>query len=298
MRPANALVFLALAHLLAWTLGFGYFAAGGNVNSGAFVVIAVIYMWTPAVAAVVTRKFLSGVWFSELGLTVPNLRGLVIAWALPVAIVAIAIAVSLALPGVQLIASIRELLREVAHTLPPDQLEKAARHAEQSVLGRPAVLFALATVQAIITGPTLNAVVALGEELGWRGLLMHELRAWGFWPSSLVIGIAWGIWHLPLIMNGHNYPGHPIAGPFMMILLTMGVSPLIGYVRLRGGSVWAAAVFHGTFNAAASLTIFLQGGDSLVIGITGATGLATLLAANICLWLRLGHDPAARLLSR
>jgi hypothetical protein len=58
-------------------------------------------------------------------------------------------------------------------------------------------------------------------------------------------------------------------------------------VRLRAESVFAAAVFHGTFNAAATLVIFLQGGSVLITGITGAIGMITLLLADVVLWLHL-----------
>lgn len=95
-----------------------------------------------------------------------------------------------------------------------------------------------------------------------------------------MIGLLWGLWHLPVIVNGYNYPGHPVAGPMMMTLLAILVSPLIGYVRLRAESVFAAAVFHGTFNAAATLGIFLSGGNVLVTGITGVIGMVTLLLAD------------------
>jgi hypothetical protein len=109
--------------------------------------------------------------------------------------------------------------------------------------------------------------------------------------ASLVIGFFWGLWHLPIIIHGYNYPGHPIAGPVMMTLMTILLSPLIGYVRLRADSAFAAAVFHGTFNAAATLVLFLAGGNVLVTGITGAIGMATLLLANAALWLHLRQTP-------
>jgi membrane protease YdiL (CAAX protease family) len=35
-------------------------------------------------------------------------------------------------------------------------------------------------------GPTLNAVGALGEEIGWRGFLYKELAPLGFWRCSLL----------------------------------------------------------------------------------------------------------------
>jgi membrane protease YdiL (CAAX protease family) len=145
----------------------------------------------------------------------------------------------------------------------------------------------------LIAGPSINAVAAFGEELGWRGLLLRELEPLGFWSSSLVIGFFWGLWHLPLIAAGYNYPGHPITGPIMMIVLSMLVSPLIGYVRRRAQSVFAAAVFHGTFNAAATLVIFIRGGNAFTVGITGAAGLITLLLADVALWLHLQRHNSA-----
>ena len=81
-----------------------------------------------------------------------------------------------------------------------------------------------------------------------------------------------------------------------MTLLTILISPLIGYVRLRAESVFAAAVFHGTFNAAASMVIFLKGGDVLIIGITGAIGMITLLLADVFLWLHLRRNPLRKCL--
>ena len=73
----------------------------------------------------------------------------------------------------------------------------------------------------------------------------------------------------------------------MMTLLTILLSPIIGYVTWRAESVYAAAVFHGSFNAAASLTIFLSGGSVLVVGMTGLAGMLALLLANVALWLHL-----------
>jgi hypothetical protein len=88
-----------------------------------------------------------------------------------------------------------------------------------------------------------------------------------------------------LIAAGYNYPRHPVAGPLLVIVLTIFLSPLISYVRAQ--SVFAAAVFHGTFNAAATLVIFIKGGSAFTVGITGADGLITLLLADAALWLYL-----------
>ena len=54
--------------------------------------------------------------------------------------------------------------------------------------------------QGMLAGITINAVVAFGEELMWRGFLLKELKGKGIWRASLIIGSIWGIWHAPLII--------------------------------------------------------------------------------------------------
>lgn len=40
----------------------------------------------------------------------------------------------------------------------------------------------------------------LGEEGGWRGYLLPRLlETYGEWRSSLIIGVVWSLWHLPVM---------------------------------------------------------------------------------------------------
>ena len=284
-------LFLALAYGFAWLITFGFFALGGTVKSPLFVGVAVLCMFTPGVAAVITQKVIWKDSWRNLGLRTPRVRWMVIAWLGPVLLAALALAGSLLTPGVSLATGLETLLTAVADKVPSPQLAEARRQLEHTFLARPGVLLSISIAQVLIAGPTINAGVALGEELGWRGFLWRELNPLGFWRSSFLIGFFWGLWHLPVIVNGYNYPGHPIAGPIMMIVLGILISPLIGYVRLRAESVLAAAVFHGTFNAAATMVLFLKGGTVLLVGMTGLAGILTLLVANAALWLHLRANP-------
>lgn len=284
-------LFLALAYGFAWPLSFGFFALGGSITSPLFVLFAVLFMFTPAVAAVITQKVIWKDSWRNLGLRNPRLRWMVIAWLGPVLLTALALGASFLSPGVSLGTGPETLLTAVTDRVPAAQLAEIRRDLEHSLLAKPGVLLWISIAQVLLFGPTVNAGVALGEELGWRGFLWHELNPLGFWRSSFLIGFFWGLWHLPVIVNGYNYPGHPIIGPILMIVLTILISPLIGYVRLRGESVFAAAVFHGTFNAAASMVLFLKGGTALIVGMTGVAGMLTLLLANAALWLHLRGNP-------
>ena len=54
----------------------------------------------------------------------------------------------------------------------------------------------------------------LGEELGWRGFLLPRLAArQGPLRASLVVGLLWGLWHLPAFwLPGTGKVGSPAMG--------------------------------------------------------------------------------------
>jgi membrane protease YdiL (CAAX protease family) len=155
----------------------------------------------------------------------------------------------------------------------PEQMQEA-RASMESMPVNPVLLILFS---GLFAGITLNAVAGFGEELGWRGFLLHEFRGMSFFRASLIIGIIWGFWHAPLILMGHNYPQHPVIGVLMMVILCILITPLLIYVTLKARSVIAAAVMHGTMNAVAGLSIMLiEGGNDLTVGIAGLAGFITI----------------------
>jgi membrane protease YdiL (CAAX protease family) len=83
-----------------------------------------------------------------------------------------------------------------------------------------------------------------------------------FLKASIIIGFIWGIWHMPLILMGHNYPQHPRAGVFMMIVFCILLTPILQYITIKSKSIFAAAVAHGTLNALAELAIMSTDGGN------------------------------------
>jgi len=145
--------------------------------------------------------------------------------------------------------------------------------------------FWLSIISALVAGITVNAIAGFGEELGWRGLMLREWEGLGFWKCSFLIGFIWGIWHAPLILQGHNYPQHPILGVFLMVIWCMLLSPIFTLITLKSNSVIAASIMHGTINDSAGLSIMLiQGGNELVTGITGFAGMFVLAVINSILF--------------
>ncbi len=93
-------------------------------------------------------------------------------------------------------------------------------------------LFLLLTfgVSFTVAGITIKSVAGFGEELGWRSFLVRQFRDMRFIKASLLTGIAWGFWHAPIILMGHNYPQFPVAGVFMMTMWCVLLSPLFLYI--------------------------------------------------------------------
>jgi membrane protease YdiL (CAAX protease family) len=94
---------------------------------------------------------------------------------------------------------------------------------------------------------------ALSEEWAWRGYLEPRFTAMGMpdLQRHLVVGVLWGIWHLPLILST-DYTSIPylIFLPlFMVSVLLMAI--IYGQMRKSSGSVWPAVLMHGMANALA-----------------------------------------------
>jgi membrane protease YdiL (CAAX protease family) len=235
-------------------------------------------MWGPLVGALAAQRAAGEPLFAPLGVTFKANRWWVVAWLLPFALQPLIIASELLFHGVSFSPDLGGFLDRLTATVPPDRVAEVRKKLEAT----PHVVFwALQLGQAFIAGITVNAFAAFGEELGWRGFMFRHFESTGFWRRSSIIGFVWGVWHAPLILLGHNYPQHPRVGVLGMIAFCVLAAPLLDLVRLRGRSVWAACIMHGTINATAGLAIVLvRGGDDLVVGMSGAAGLIVLAMAD------------------
>ena len=145
--------------------------------------------------------------------------------------------------------------------------------------GMPVYLFLLlAAVQTILIGPILGLLLGFGEEYGWRSYLQGEILSMGKKRAILLIGLIWGIWHYPVIWMGHNYPGEPVWGTFLMTGYTILLAFVLGYVMLKTGAILLVAYLHALNNQVLSYLIALvyNPGDPVFSYGTGLFGLAAL----------------------
>jgi membrane protease YdiL (CAAX protease family) len=111
-----------------------------------------------------------------------------------------------------------------------------------------AQFFGLSAALPLFVAPFfLFEAVANGEELGWRGYVLPRVQArHGALLSALIVGIIWGLWHLPKYL----YPFDVIAFTMVMVKAT-GDSVLYTWLNNNTrGSLLLAVVFHATSNTA------------------------------------------------
>ena len=162
--------------------------------------------------------------------------------------------------------------------IPAEKMDSSATAIRDLQLGGVAMLLLMLAFSAI-AGSTVNFVFAMGEELGWRGLLFHSTQRYGLVAQVLFTGVVWGLWHAPLIHHGLNYPDHPWLGIAFMCVLTTALALPMAWVRYRSGCVWSAGLLHGTVNAAAGITVLYSQDASELLG--GGAGLSAVLGITM-----------------
>jgi membrane protease YdiL (CAAX protease family) len=257
--------YIIVTLVVSWIVaGVAIFLGLRITNVQAYTIFAAAYMLLPAICALVLQLIHKERPFSELGISFRVNWWWLVAAIVPFILAFLALGISLLLPNVSYTNATVQQVTQYS----------------------PFVFVLIQIANSLILGCTINAFFALGEELGWRGYLLKALQDKWFLLASLIIGAVWGVWHFPLILLGHNYPQHPIAGVAMMIVFCILLTPMMIYIVMKSKSVITAAIFHGVLNAISGISLlFLSGGNDLTNGITGLAGFIALLLANFAFYL-------------
>lgn len=149
----------------------------------------------------------------------------------------------------------------------------------------PAIKLLVAVVHRIATGAwprfgqepwyfmaaaiVVSTWVQAGEEIGWRGYALPRLSArFGLARASVVLGILWASWHLPLFF----FPGSDIRGqsfPLYLLQVTaLSVAMAWLYWRTQG-SLLLTMLMHASVNNTKDIV------PSAVPGATNSFALST-----------------------
>lgn len=106
------------------------------------------------------------------------------------------------------------------------------------------MVFLLLTV-----GVIKNLGATLGEEIGWRGFLIFELRkVMSFKALAIVSGIIWAIWHYPILNLMYGRSENFILHMSAFTIMIIGISVILAYYTFKSNSLWPAAVYHSIHN--------------------------------------------------
>ncbi len=168
------------------------------------------------------------------------------------------------------------------------------------VLG-PAVLSGgVVALNALLGGPALSVDVpllgaviflafsvfpgsALGEEIGWRGYALPRLQAGrSALGASLILGVIWGFYHLPLYFTGQA--ARPLGLFPLFWVSTIALSVIITWMyNGTGGSLLLVVLLHATFNLPLTLLIAPLG-SQMTLAFSLYVGLLVVAALAVVVW--------------
>jgi membrane protease YdiL (CAAX protease family) len=246
IRSRPLVTFFVLAFAITWAV---WVPRAAGIPVGA---VGQLWTWSPAIAALLAAALTGGrAALRDLGARLVRWR---VGWrwylvvVLGPAIFSVAVAALYALLGGSWVAAAPPVLRGET----------------------PLVVLPLFLVVLFLTD-------GLGEELAWRGFALPRLLAsYNAFVASLILGVLWAAWHLPLVWT----EGGPLyQQPFWLLLLDITAkSILFTWVFLHTrGSVLLAALLHATTNLFVVSPVVAEGGS-----------VALLLLAALAKWILVG----------
>lgn len=117
----------------------------------------------------------------------------------------------------------------------------------QPILGSLLAAYPMAFLLTVFLGGPL------GEEPGWRGFALPRLQdRFGPLRGSLVLGVVWAAWHLPLFWSGVWTPP-TVANVVMFTVMIVALTVIMTWVyNHTAGSLLIMILMHASFNTFAN----------------------------------------------
>jgi len=210
--------YIGLVIAISWIFGFISFSLFNTKNELSFTISMLIFSSIPALIGYILNKRQGGNW-KDLGFVKPKLKNASNAFLAPFLYFGVILTIQFTL-------GIRTY---------PDWEKLGTIH--ELILG-------------LILGYPLMLVLLLGEEIGWRGYLQEKLvNSFGGFKGVLILGFTWGIWHLPISLQGYNLPNHPILESFVTTpLMCIALALMIAYFGLNSKSIFIGLLLHTSNN--------------------------------------------------
>lgn len=154
--------------------------------------------------------------------------------------------------------------------------------------GTTTVMWLMIPAKLLLVAAVYTVTSSIGEEIGWRGYLLHHLADMGWRKALLIIGAIHGVFHFPIMLAGNYHSeGNPwlVVPMFMLTIIFIGV--VLGASRLITGSVWPAAIMHAVHNIIwGALSEFTQIDSEFAHYIGGENGVVAIgLYGLLAFWI-------------
>lgn len=120
------------------------------------------------------------------------------------------------------------------------------------------------------------------EELGWRGILQPRLeKVFAYFPSVLIVGVIWGIWHLPLwLIQGTVQSEFPFVLYLLSgIVLSFTFTTLYKYTK----NIFLCVLSHAWFNVCIGLALYVGNNGVVQLNLNWKVSMVFLLELMVSL---------------
>jgi len=123
----------------------------------------------------------------------------------------------------------------------------------------PALFTDASNIGLLLTGIFMGLAVGFFEELGWTGFAVPRLRErYSVMTTGIILGLFWGLWHLPLFVASANSSGAVPPVIYLLILLFSFLPAyrvLMVWVYEQTGSLLIMVLMHAPLSASQLLLI-------------------------------------------
>lgn len=119
-----------------------------------------------------------------------------------------------------------------------------------------ATTVAAMTIPAFLYSVATMTVFIVVEELGWRGVMQPALqRKMSALKAAVIVGVAWGYWHLPFFINLFFLDSGSIGEAALSVAMTpffsIAASILLAWLlNSTSGSIFVCMLMHAVNNSA------------------------------------------------
>lgn len=260
--------------VVSWLAIVLFIVFGGVVLSSAFKLFMIFIAWIPGLLAIFYAK--------KEGITLPILKSsgkVLFVLALGVCTIALAFLFSLPFCMIRPVSSMKTLFPFIQYSLNASNTLST-------------LLFSSQVLMMLAVSFVYYSIIAVGQELMFRGYAWEKLKTLGFWRASWLIGLIFGVWVTPIVLIGMEYSAPDLMCVVVRISICVLVSPIMIYMRVISKGLLVPILYFGTIRSLSNLfPLLFQNADYLYLSMQGFVGIFSLLFINLILFLKTRKTP-------